>query len=114
MVRNNAKKKDLEKTGVAVHGLSRIVGGPVRDLDQLLDELLRLGCEVFELDVGAVSKIEGDRYEVVATMAPSTAGLKRGTILDLAETFCARTLEHDGPTTIAASAAELASPKSAT
>jgi len=106
MVRNNAKKKDLEKTGVAVHGLSQIVGGPVRDLDQLLDELLRLGCEVFELDVGAVSKIEGDRYEVVATRAPSTARLKRGTVLDLAETFCARTLEHDGPTTIAASAAE--------
>jgi diguanylate cyclase (GGDEF)-like protein len=106
MVRNNAKKKDLEKAGVVVQELSQIVSRPVRDLDQLLDELLRLGCEVFELDVGVVSRIEGDRYELVATRAPSKTGLKAGRVLDLAETFCARTVEEDGPTTVAAGASE--------
>lgn len=108
MVRNNAKKKDLEKAGAAVHGLSEIVGGPERDLDQLLDELLRLGCEVFELDVGMLSRIDGDRYEVVAARAPASTGLKAGKTLDLRETFCALTVEGDVPTTVAAGAAEFA------
>lgn len=108
MVRNNAKKKDLEKAGAAVQGLSRIVVGPAREMDQLLDELLALGCEVFELEVGVLSRIDGDRYEVVATKAPANAGLRAGTSLELRETFCSRTVEDDEPTAIAAASAEAA------
>jgi diguanylate cyclase (GGDEF)-like protein len=107
MVRNNAKKKDLEKAGAAIHGVSAIVGGPARDLDQLLDELLRLGCEVFELDVGVVSRIDGDRYELIAARAPAKTGVAAGKTLDLEETFCAQAIEGGEPKAVAAGAAEL-------
>jgi diguanylate cyclase (GGDEF)-like protein len=104
MVRNTAKKKDLDKSGAAVHGLSQIMRAPVRELDELLDDLLKLGCEVFEFDVGVLSRIDGDRYEVVASRAPSETGLQSGTTLDLAETFCAQTVEDDLPTVITSGA----------
>ena len=108
MGRNNARKKDLEKAGTAIHGLSQIMRSPVRDLDQLLDELLRLGCKVFELDVGVLSRITGERFEVVASRAPTEAGLDSGTTLALGETFCARTVESDEPTAISSGANEAA------
>ncbi len=96
MVRNNARKRDLEKAGTVVRRLSEIIAVSTGDLDNLLDELLKLGCEVFEADVGMVSKISGERYHVVAIRAPSQVELRSGNLINLADTYCERTLEADG------------------
>ena len=54
--------------------------------------LLTLGTVQFGLDVGALAKVEGDRYEVVQGIS-SGGGVCSGTVLPLSETYCAEALK---------------------
>jgi len=59
--------------------------------------LLDLGCERFNLDIGILAKISGNRYEVVHQVSPKDIKLKEGDVYDFNRTYCAITLEADGP-----------------
>jgi diguanylate cyclase (GGDEF)-like protein len=100
MVRNNAKKRDLEKAGILTRRLSEVMTDPDSDLDHLLEGILKLGCELFNLEVGVVAKIGGSRYKVVARNAPSDLGLRPGQTLKLEDTLCAQTMVSQGPFTV--------------
>jgi hypothetical protein len=56
--------------------------------------LLRMGCERFRLDIGIVSAIVGDHYEVVA---PEEVGIAVGDVFSLKNTYCSLTLDASGP-----------------
>ncbi len=58
------------------------------ELGARIDRLLAIGCEHFDLEVGLVSRIEGDRYEVLAARAPKEVCVERGTTLPLDATWC--------------------------
>jgi diguanylate cyclase (GGDEF)-like protein len=104
MVRQTTNKKDLKKAAALVSRLGEIATDLDRGLEDQLHELLELGCELLELEVGVVAMIDDDRYEVSAISVPPDVGLEAGQILDLDDTFCARTVEEDGPVTIAKAA----------
>jgi diguanylate cyclase (GGDEF)-like protein len=110
MVGSKPSKRDLQKSATLVRRLHEIAEGHEGGFDDRLRELLELGCELFELEIGTVAKITGDRYEVMATVHPRGIELRAGDILKLAETFCSKTIETDGPTGLEAiGSGELAS-----
>ncbi len=66
-------------------------------LQQRLDALLESGRKHFGLEIGLVSRITGDRWEVVAIQAPTGFPVGRGTVLPLEQTWCRKTLTADRP-----------------
>jgi len=79
----------------AVRILGELAARPNLTLDEKLDELLKFGCERFDLEVGLVSRVDDEQYEVVAYRAPDDFPLSKGAILLLADTCCARTLASE-------------------
>lgn len=84
----------------AVRSLGELVTRPPRQIDASLSKLLELGCERFGLEVGLVSRIAGERYEVVAIRGPDPLPLARGAVLPLQNTFCERAVASDRPLAI--------------
>jgi diguanylate cyclase (GGDEF)-like protein len=87
----------LEKSARLVRRLYGIATGYDRGFDAQLEELLELGRQIFDLEIGIVARIDGDRYQVVAAVHPDGVQLDRGDIFSLQQTYCSRTLEADGP-----------------
>ena len=56
-----------------------------------------MGCKRFNLDIGIVSKVEGEEYKVQYHVAPETVPLADGDCFPLARTYCVRTLAARGP-----------------
>jgi hypothetical protein len=61
------------------------------ELHEMLERVLDLGRKRFGAEIGLVSVIHGERYEVIASRSPHHEGLSRGSVLPLSETFCERT-----------------------
>lgn len=75
------------------------VASSTLDWRDQLRETLALGCEVLETDIGIVSNIVGDRYEVVA-VSPPDGGIETGAEFELADTYCNETLKADAPISV--------------
>ncbi len=65
-------------------------------LPHQLKRMLELGCERLGLEIGIVSRIDGDEYHVVQARTED-GGIAPGDKFALAHTYCQRTLEADGP-----------------
>lgn len=65
------------------------------DSDKALDDLLSLGCKHLRLEIGLVSRIAGDEYEIVALQAPDSLPLAQGDRLTLSNTLCCQVMERD-------------------
>lgn len=61
-------------------------------VEERLERMLEIGRKRFGAAVGLVTRIRGDRWEVIAARAPHALDLSRGTVLRLADTFCERVL----------------------
>jgi GAF domain-containing protein len=72
----------------AVRGMSELVAETKLDLDEKLAALLEIGCTRFGLEVGMVSRVKGERYQVRAIHAPPGFPIARGAAFHLEETFC--------------------------
>lgn len=59
--------------------------------------LLKLACERFNLEIGILSKINGNNYEVVFSVTPEDMVLPNGTEFDLERTFCSLAIAANGP-----------------
>ena len=66
-------------------------------LDERLASLLELGCERFGLEIGIVSRILGNRYELRALRAPEGFPVAAGSVLRLGDTVCRHTAAGDRP-----------------
>jgi signal transduction histidine kinase len=69
-------------------------------LDERLAALLELGCERFGLEVGIVSRVHEDRYEIRALRAAEGFPAARGEILSLAATVCRHTFASERPVAV--------------
>jgi len=83
----------------AVRVLSELAVRWDLSLDDKLAQLLKIGCERFGLEIGAVSRIEAQRYEIIAIRAPADFGVARGAVFLLADTLCGLALDSKRPVT---------------
>lgn len=66
-------------------------------IDEKLSQLLGLGLDAFGLSIGIVSKIDGDKYEVLYALS-DIVDIAPGTQFDLSETYCLHTLSNQHAT----------------
>ena len=76
--------------------LQAIISAKDRGLDYQLAQLLSFGCERFDLDIGILSKISGDAYEVMHVVCPDNLELKAGDRFNLSDTYCSMTMNTRG------------------
>ncbi|WP_139134813.1 histidine kinase dimerization/phospho-acceptor domain-containing protein, partial [Magnetovibrio blakemorei] len=90
-------EKALAVNHQSVLRLQRLSSAADRDFESKVNELLEMGCDVFGMPLGIVSRIEGDTYTVMYACSPNGA-LIPGTVYDLNNTYCIHTLNSDAPT----------------
>jgi signal transduction histidine kinase len=71
-----------------VRALTELAAHRGGERGERLAALLELGCERFGLEVGLLSRIGGDRYELHALRAPTGFRSSAGSVLRLDETLC--------------------------
>lgn len=92
--RNQAEHRrwlDLE----LLHDLPDATLRPGRNLEADLARLLAVGCRQLDCEIGIVSGIDGDTWEIRACHGP--LAFETGDRLALRSTFCHATVEHGGP-----------------
>lgn len=70
-----------------------------RSFVEKVGRLLELGCDRLGLDIGFLSRIEGDEFELVQAYGDHEL-LQRGAVDDLSRTYCRHTLGGDGVLTV--------------
>jgi CheY-like chemotaxis protein len=88
---------DLERREAALREMYRIIAGGDQSFTEKTEDLLAVGCRALETEVGIVSHVEGDDYEVVAARDPDDQ-FAAGDRFDLGETYCEVTLANDETT----------------
>lgn len=81
----------------AVRVMNELSASSAVPFDAKIERLLALGCARFGLEIGMVSRVHKDRYEVLAVRAPADFPVASGAVFALGETFCANTVESERP-----------------
>lgn len=84
----------------SIEKLFEVVTEAASSTEEQIEEILRLGCELFRLPIGIVSSIDGSRYRVLQVHAPKGMGLRAGQEFDLGLTYCSITLARSEPVII--------------
>jgi hypothetical protein len=81
----------------AVRALNELSAKPALDLEEQFTALLELGCRRFGAEIGIVSRVSGERYEVRAIRAPKEFPVTPGAVFALADTDCGSALSAQRP-----------------
>lgn len=81
----------------AVRALSELAVRWDLGLDRKFDELLGVGCSRFGLEIGVVSRVQLQRYEVLAIRAPDDHPVAKSDLFTLADTWCEQALRATRP-----------------
>ncbi|MEJ8473155.1 sensor domain-containing diguanylate cyclase [Roseibium algae] len=68
--------------------------------DEKIQQILRIGCEHFDLPFGIISQIAEDKYAINWAECPNDE-IQRGAVFQLGDTYCSHTLAADKPVAIA-------------
>jgi len=88
------KTSESEKLIRRLYAITTDLG---KGFESQVTQLLELGCERFNLDIGILSNISGEKYKVIHRVCPPEVGLEEGAEFELGSTYCARTMIADGP-----------------
>ena len=86
----------LKRNERTLRGLYEATSAYGLSFEDKVQALLRLGCDHFDLPIGILAKIHGDRYEIVAAEAREGSFVP-GSIFPLDETYSSVTLAVAGP-----------------
>lgn len=74
-----------------IAALNEVTNNIALSFEERIVRLLAVGCDVLELDIGIVSKVEGNDYQIFLAVSPDNS-VQRGTSFPLNETYCHQTL----------------------
>ncbi|MDJ0847336.1 MAG: GAF domain-containing protein [Myxococcota bacterium] len=80
-----------------VRGIAELASRRSMTVGEKLPHLLEMGCERLGLEIGYVSRVCGDRAEVISIHAPEDFPVAAGASFALADTPCAGTLASERP-----------------
>lgn len=80
-----------------VRGVTELASRRSMSIEERLPLLLELGCERLGLDIGLVSRVRGERYEVLSLCAPEDFPISEGAAFALADSACRATLGSERP-----------------
>ncbi|WP_121742119.1 ATP-binding protein [Natronorubrum halophilum] len=90
-------ERELHQNNRTLQRLYAITADRERSFDEKVQQLLEVGCERLGLEVGFVADIDerNDRFEVVHASGNDDR-LQPGSVTNLSDTYCRRTIESDG------------------
>lgn len=86
----------LRESEEAIRNLYIITADQQRSFAEKIQALLEMGCRRFGTEIGMLSHVVDERYEVVASHTPDSP-IPPGTIFALGETYCRETLRAGRP-----------------
>jgi len=96
-------EQELRESEAAIKALYQVTSAPRTDplnrlstFDLRLQELLTMGCRQFGMEVGVLSAIEGEQYQIMAIKSPDDS-IAIGQVYDLQKTFCVATAKSREP-----------------
>jgi len=89
-------EQELRESEAAIRALYKVTASGQLNFERCLQKLLVMGRRQFDLDIGILAHVEGDRYEIIATQLPHKINPK-GAIFDLKQTYCSETLKANKP-----------------
>ena len=89
-------EKDLRQSEASIRSMYKVTSSRQLNFEERLQGLLALGRLRFGLEIGILSRIEGNRFEAIEVQSPSN-GIARGDVLELEKTYCYRTIEAKEP-----------------
>ncbi|GGA55637.1 GAF domain-containing protein [Okeania sp. KiyG1] len=84
--------QELQESKETIQALYKITSARGRSFEQRLQGLLAMGRKYFNMEIGILSHIQGDRYEVIAAQLPSKATIK-GAVFELKQVYCEETMQ---------------------
>ncbi len=87
----------IKQTELALNQLHRITSSITLDLEDKVQELLKLGCQIFDLPMAIVSEIKEENYKVLYCYSQELS-IEQGAQFELGNTYCAHTYAADKPT----------------
>ena len=69
----------------------------------IIQEMLKLGCKFFNMEIGKVCRVDeaSNTVEIISVVAPAGEGLSIGDLIPLESTFCNFTYDKDHPLAVA-------------
>jgi PAS domain S-box-containing protein len=86
-------QRQIKEALFSLHGITT---NPQSSFGKKIQQLFQLGRDCFQLPLGVLSRIEGERYEIVEAMAPG-AEVVSGAVYNLLATCCQVTVRAAGP-----------------
>lgn len=83
-----------------IRSIYNITNGYEKGFEKQINQLISMGLKRFHLDVGILSKIDGDRYTVISCVVPDTFKVSVGDEFKLTDTYCDFTYQQRGPVAI--------------
>ncbi|MDJ0674465.1 MAG: response regulator [Calothrix sp. MO_167.B42] len=92
-------EKALLESEASIRSLHEITANQELNFTERVAQMLQMGCERFGLDVGILSQIIGNSYEVVAVelTEDTTIEIAPGDVFDLSQTYCQETIQVNKP-----------------
>ena len=93
------RKETAERLRTNLDALQRLYSITARadtTLDEKIDGILELGLDIFEMELGLLSRIDGDDYTVEHAAGRGELP-EPGTRFELGDTYCSHVYEADGP-----------------
>ncbi len=84
-------EEDLRDSEASIRSLHQIIADASLNFEERVQQLLAVGCQQFNLDIGILAHIQGSDYTICAVYSP-TVEISVGTTFDLSETYCQETL----------------------
>jgi diguanylate cyclase (GGDEF)-like protein len=85
------------ESDVVIRALYEIASAYDLGFEEQVQRLLELGLQRFDLDIGILSRVEGQTYRVLHHLSPPNIVLENGAEFPLGETYCSVTLQSNGP-----------------
>ena len=92
-------EQELRDRSASIRSLYEVTTRSERSFSQRVEQILTMGCQQFNLDVGILSKVEGERYRIIALKLPDDSSLQIavGDIFSIEQTCCERTIQAEQP-----------------
>ncbi len=92
-------QRELKEAEAAIRSLYQVASDPKLNFDERLQRLLAMGRMRFKTEIGMLSRIEGDRYEIMAAqvLPGFPFSLNAGDGMELRQTFCSETITREEP-----------------
>jgi len=91
-IQMSQRVQELQESKEAIQALYKITTAQNRSFQQRLQGLLAMGCKHFNMEIGILSQIQGDRYQVIEAQLPGQGKIK-GAVFELKQTYCQETMQ---------------------